>query len=293
MVGSLEVIQLNLGRNLLVFMEVFPSLYALSYKGPEMVDSKAFIFTLTNPHNVPPTRYMRKNKKLHNTIAYPGPNYCPILGKGYDIHISDRCNQPYSCDINNNGSYEYECDPIYKGSLFTHNSQKDKYSFSVTDYEVFAMKDMEQYIKANCECPEVMSYYMERNDIKKALFKTVNDEMKLFRDLEVICNYDDRIRMKISENCAKPPSQFLAKSHLVNNQYDRILKEWLGKGNMQLLYRASEHNFTAESFHKYCDDKGPTLILIKSNKGWIFGGYTTQSWTVDIVNPGRNCIIYF
>ena len=28
-----------------------------------------------------------------------------------------------------------------------------------------------------------------------------------------------------------------------------------------------------------CDDKGPTLIVIQSSEGWIFGGYTTQSWS--------------
>ena len=48
---------------------------------------------------------------------------------------------------------------------------------------------------------------------------------------------------------------------------------------MKLIYRASEHNYTANSFHKCCDDKGPTLIVVKSSEGWIFGGYTTQSWS--------------
>ena len=60
------------------------------------------------------------------------------------------------------------------------------------------------------------------------------------------------------------------------------MREWLGSDyDMKLLYRASEHGYTAKSFHKYCDDKGPTLIIIKSSEGWIFGGYTTQSWSGD------------
>ena len=46
-----------------------------------------------------------------------------------------------------------------------------------------------------------------------------------------------------------------------------------------MLYRVSEHGYSGQSFHEYCDDKGPTLVIIKSSGGWIFGGYTTQSWS--------------
>ena len=69
---------------------------------------------------------------------------------------------------------------------------------------------------------------------------------------------------------------------LENTDYDDKMREWLGSDyDMKLLYRASEHGYTAKSFHEYCDDKGPTLIIIKSSEGWIFGGYTTQSWSGD------------
>ena len=67
---------------------------------------------------------------------------------------------------------------------------------------------------------------------------------------------------------------------LLDTLYDKYLREWLGKNcKCKLLYRTSEHGYTASSFHEYCDDKGPTLIIVKSNEGWIFGGYTTQSWS--------------
>jgi len=34
---------------------------------------------------------------------------------------------------------------------------------------------------------------------------------------------------------------------------------------------------TPADFHRCCDNKGPTLVLIKSGE-YIFGGYTSQSW---------------
>ena len=65
-----------------------------------------------------------------------------------------------------------------------------------------------------------------------------------------------------------------------NKEYDKCLQEWTGYDyKWKLLYRASEHGYIADSFHKCCDYKGPTLIVIKSSGGWIFGGYTTQSWS--------------
>ena len=75
-------------------------------------------------------------------------------------------------------------------------------------------------------------------------------------------------------------SSFLKETILFGQEYDSYLREWLGNDyKWKLLYRASEHDYTAESFHEYCDDKWPTLVMIKSTEGWIFGGYTTQSWS--------------
>ena len=44
-----------------------------------------------------------------------------------------------------------------------------------------------------------------------------------------------------------------------------------------LLYRASRNGWAASNFHSCCDNKGPTVTLVKSGN-YIFGGYTAQSW---------------
>ena len=74
-------------------------------------------------------------------------------------------------------------------------------------------------------------------------------------------------------------SPFLKESVISEEKYDSYFKEWVGDYKWKLLYRASEHGYTGQSFHEYCDNvRGPTLIIIKSSEGCIFGGYTTQSW---------------
>ena len=97
---------------------------------------------------------------------------------------------------------------------------------------------------------------------------------------------DDNVR--IIRGCFDP-ILLRGSTILLDTQYDKFLKEWLGNEyKWKLIYRASEHGYTAESFHEYCDDKGPTLVVIKSSGGWIFGGYTTQSWKSAYGNGGMS-----
>ena len=56
------------------------------------------------------------------------------------------------------------------------------------------------------------------------------------------------------------------------------LQKWLGeKCKWNLCYRASRDGWSAQDFHKHCDNKGPTVVLVKAND-CIFGGYTDQNW---------------
>ena len=57
-----------------------------------------------------------------------------------------------------------------------------------------------------------------------------------------------------------------------------LFREWIGDCKWKLLFRASEHEYSTYSFHDYCNDQNPTLVVIKSTGGWIFGGYTTNNW---------------
>ena len=83
----------------------------------------------------------------------------------------------------------------------------------------------------------------------------------------------------IYDKIIKEHSLILPQSFILDSQYDKYWIEWLDNYSWTLIYRASEHDCTSDSFHKHCDDKGPTLIIMKSIGGWIFGGYTTQSWS--------------
>ena len=42
-------------------------------------------------------------------------------------------------------------------------------------------------------------------------------------------------------------------------------------------YRGSNFEFSSTAFHAHCDNKGPTVVIIKVGD-FVFGGYTDQSW---------------
>ena len=58
------------------------------------------------------------------------------------------------------------------------------------------------------------------------------------------------------------------------------IKEKTNKENIkfELIFKMSENGSKGEDFHKYCDNKGPTLTLIKTTKNRIFGGFSPLSW---------------
>ena len=78
----------------------------------------------------------------------------------------------------------------------------------------------------------------------------------------------------------KTPKHFEESVILTNENHRSVLKSWLPslEGKWRLLFRASQDGSAAETFHIKCDNKGPTVTIVKSGNN-IFGGFTEQSWT--------------
>ena len=47
--------------------------------------------------------------------------------------------------------------------------------------------------------------------------------------------------------------------------------------HFQLLFRASDHDYSIKKFHTQCVDKGATILICKNNHGNIYGGYTSKA----------------
>ncbi|CAF4312820.1 unnamed protein product, partial [Rotaria sordida] len=58
-----------------------------SYKN----DTTAFLFTLTNPHNIPPTKYLINPGNAANTVFHHN-SYGPYFGAGPDMYLANGSN---------------------------------------------------------------------------------------------------------------------------------------------------------------------------------------------------------
>ena len=74
------------------------------------------------------------------------------------------------------------------------------------------------------------------------------------------------------------PSLLESSVIIKNESHYLAVMSWLPSGaTCSLLYRATTDGKSPGGFHRCCDNKGPTLLVIKSEE-YICGGYTSKSW---------------
>ena len=113
--------------------------------------------------------------------------------------------------------------------------------------------------------------------VNNNLVKNTNYEIRicsLYKD--IISNWSDIHKIKTSD----------IDSNILNeiekgNEYLQKLYEWTGYKKMELLYRGTRDGSGKDIFHNKCDNQGPTICLCKNEKGNIFGGYASISWSSD------------
>ena len=91
---------------------------------------------------------------------------------------------------------------------------------------------------------------------------------------------------KIKTNFWLTFSGGLSDSVILANDVSKItqLNNWLlphlqssDRSYWKLCFRASIHGWRSRTFHSYCDNKGPTVTIVRVGI-YIFGGYNDNSW---------------
>jgi hypothetical protein len=73
---------------------------------------------------------------------------------------------------------------------------------------------------------------------------------------------------------------------LAEDDHKLLLEGWVAESKpdldtevtLSLLYQGSRDGFRGADFHAKCDEKRATVTIVKSTEGYIFGGYSDQSW---------------
>ena len=79
-------------------------------------------------------------------------------------------------------------------------------------------------------------------------------------------------------NAQKKTTWISKKSVILNEEESVSLIEMTQSTNGVLLYRATIDGFDSKAFHSKCDGIEKTVVIIKNNLNYVFGGYTSAKW---------------
>lgn len=243
-------------------------------------DPSAFIFSLKNPFNSLPTK-LKSFGSFYSLRCHPscGPIFANF---DYDLYISDHCNENDDCYIGNGSDHcGFESDYQNKRSFFVNTNTPDKTNyFSVSDYEVFSLDTDTDLLPYGIHYHDFILNYQNDNNMDFSLLPKDANENDVYADLNLISILEPtKDVLKISKHFFVTPSDIFPNTTIIEKQYDSYFKEWIGDFQWKLVYRASDNQYTAKSFHEKCDNlNSPSVVVIKSTGGWIFGGFLTTSW---------------
>ena len=86
---------------------------------------------------------------------------------------------------------------------------------------------------------------------------------------------------------------------MVNSDLLTVLPAHIKSGSKLYSYSENKSDPTlpdltsTEIFHRKCDNEGPTLMIVKTNTGHIFGGYNPTSWVSQFTYTGAKDAFVF
>ncbi|KAJ5066172.1 hypothetical protein M0811_03505 [Anaeramoeba ignava] len=108
-------------------------------------------------------------------------------------------------------------------------------------------------------------------------FQNIQDEKELNQFIE---------KENQNQNLFLFKPRFKLDSEIVKEkEYIKYLKEWINDDDffskMKKGFSAQKDGFDCKIWHNICDNKGKTLIIIKTSQNFIFGGFTQVGFTND------------
>ena len=119
----------------------------------------------------------------------------------------------------------------------------------------------------------------------KSINEQKSENQVLKSEIEDLKNDLNSIKEYINKKKEKERQKEMNKfpdSLIVKQEESKMICEWINPNkniDSKLLYRVSRDGDGPEIFHKYCDNKGPTIMFAKINNGYRFGGFSGISWT--------------
>ena len=159
----------------------------------------------------------------------------------------------------------------------------------------------DKYISLINDCINLENTIKEFDFIKVKIQNSQNlDNLKIefISDDEQIIKY-----IKNFGNFSRNIIPEFLKSSIIKGDYENqnLILDWLKEKinkkdiDFKLIFKMSENGYESSDFHKYCNNKGPTLTFILANDNKKFGGFTPLNWKNDggfIVDESMKTFIF-
>ena len=256
---------------------------------------------------------INKNEKILNLqITYKSDNIIyyveeqnsippKIYEKSYSKNDLDKINKIFKIFDNNIEVFNKICE-LFKGKKINEILEEEKIIFEHKgDFTNFSLEipikeNKDINILINNLYKIVKELKNENNELKNKQEKTEKEIEELKKENNILKNKQEKTEKEIEEikkiiNTIKEKEEKekeriknndLYKSTIIKDEEEiKLLSDWINENKekkFKLLYKLSLDGDSIETFHKKCDNKGPTLIIIKTTKNYIFGGYNPISW---------------
>jgi hypothetical protein len=90
------------------------------------------------------------------------------------------------------------------------------------------------------------------------------------------------------------PSNLFQGSSIISHDEQIMLNNWIGNPFQKwtMCYSKTTNGALSETFHDLCNNRGPSVTIIKLDNGFIFGGYNDYSWTSNSTYNTGNGFIF-
>ena len=137
-----------------------------------------------------------------------------------------------------------------------------------------------------------IQYEQEIRNLRDAQNKNVNLEQNKYSEYQRISEM--KMRSGLGMNSKQllfedKPQQICVKGDIIHNTDElelitRKINKLNQKLTLNLLYKATADSDKASAFHSKCDDAKSSLVLVETDKGKRFGGFTSCSWSGDCID---------
>ena len=119
-------------------------------------------------------------------------------------------------------------------------------------------------------------------DIMKSLINEIKELKSENKKMKEQIDELTKFKLEIEEEREKKKYYSLKDSNILNDpEKIKMISDWINPNKKIIynqIYKATRDGGTGKNFHTHCDNKGPTLTLINSTNGYIFGGFISISW---------------